>query len=364
MPLIGQWLGSMIVYLFYLFGIISSIYLFYISKISVNKIDLPFMIFIILALFSSIYSVSGNLTTELFFLPLLVFLYLGAKGIIKNDNLSYLVYGIIFVFLIFSIYLLFQLPNVSFNYAAYYHYSNASNKVEYLTMSMYASIILIYAIFVIKNKYIRYPIIIYTFFLITISGARFSIFFLAVLLFSLFMYNLKSLKFIIFIILLFLLFIFNLDFILSLDYIKDISKFFDFAINRLSHFDSNNASLQGRFYAIENSLIAINDSVVFGYGLHCSPDIIKFVYPHNMFLEVWLDSGIFGFISLLLLSASTFYCIYQIPKNDKNLFLMFSFFYLFLSQLKSFSIYHSPLYFVFISFIFTVYIKNKEELNE
>ncbi len=364
MPLIGYWLGSSIIYGFYLLGIAASGYLFFKEKCSLTSLDLPFSLFIFMVLFSALYSVNENIMTELLYLPLIIALYIGVKAVLKAQMIHVFMYTIMVVFYLFSFYLLVQLSDVSFSYGYYYHYSNASNKVEYLTMTMFAGIILFYLLFIVKNRFIQIPLVLYTSFLIIVSGARFSIFFVLFLFFILFLLKLKSLKNIV-LFFVFLLIGINTDYFLEQGYIDKAIETFNFTLDRLSHFDSSNASLQGRFYAIDHSIDAINNSVFFGYGLNSSPVVIHFIYPHNMFLEIWLDSGIFGFLSLLSLSFLVFYTMKRLEKNQLNIFLMVSFSYVFLSQLKSFSIYHSPFFFVFASLLLTAYTiqKRKKELG-
>jgi len=359
MPLLSNWLGSIFTYLVYLISIFGSIYLFAKYKPNFTTLDIPFFLFIIAALLSVFSSISPNITTELLFLPLIISLYIGAKAIIISNLLEEVLTGMTTIFLIFSTYLMVQLFNFSFNYGLYYLNSNTSNKVEYLTMSIYAGIVMIYSFYKIKTLWIKYFLVIYTVFMIVVSGARFSIFFIVIFFLSIFIGRSRSIKYffkILFSTLVILIVSVNLANSLDKKSLHKLESTFDFTYNRLSHFNASNNSLKGRVNAIDKSIVAINKKPFLGYGLNSSPEVINFIYPHNLFLEAWQDTGILGIFSLIILVICTLIALIKLFNNKSIHYLLIIYIYIFLSHLKSFSIFHSTLFFTFTSLILTYYI--------
>ena len=358
LPLYSHWLGSTITYIFYLLAIAGSSYLFYKNKSKFYFLDLPFFLFVILSLFSVIYTVSFDYMTELLYIPLLVFIYIFGKSLIYDNNIKIFFSGLTLFFFLFSIYLVFQLIENSFNYGLYYHFSNASNKVEYLTMSMYAGTVAIYAYFMVETYILRLFLLFYTYILIFISGARFSIIFFVALTLILFLNN-KNIVKNIFIILFGLITLFLINNYFKIIDTQFIFDFFNFSINRLNHFDMHNNSLIGRFQAIQDSFLALNQHPFFGYGLHSSPHIIHFIYPHNLLLEAWLDLGILGLLSILTMIILTLIVLWKIRKNRYFTFFTTLYIYILLAHLKSFSIFHATLFFLITSTIFAYYQRKK-----
>lgn len=365
MPLFSNWFGSTITYFFYLLGISSSILLNG-SRINFSRLDLPIIIFFIAYLFSIFYAVNPDFKTELLFIPLLLVLYYGGKGIVKK-NLTYLLLNYVSILLmLFSIYLLYQLSKVNFAYNAYYFYSNASNKVDYLTTSMYAGITFIYAIFALKSLWIKLPLSLYSFFIVAISGARFSIFFIASLLIITLIIQFRKIVFSkIALILVTALLIFSTLLIdqITKKQLSTIENLFSFSIMRITHFNKYDTSLQERNDMIEKSIIAINNQPFLGYGIHCSPKILHYPYPHNMFLETWLDTGIIGVSALFAIVTVMLSILYFSIKTLSLLPLGIVNLYVILAHLKSFSIIHSLLLFTLagISISALVYMQKQKK---
>lgn len=347
-PLFSNWFGSAITYLFYIIGTAGAIILIYKSKVSYSSFDLPILIFFVVYLASAIYTINSDFTRELLFIPLLIFLYMGGKGIAKQ-NLTHLLFtNMTILFLFFSIYLLIQLSEVAFQYNTYYFYSHASNAVDYLTTAMYAGIVFIYAIFGIKNGWIKYPIAVYSLFVVAVSGARFSIFFLSLLLILFIAIQTKRMLFSYKSIL--VLFISSFVISLAINSIdkKNLDQFestFDFTIMRLSNFNKHDRSLQERATAIDKSISAINEHPFLGHGINSSPKVIHAVYPHNMLLEAWLDTGIIGAIALTCIVLIMLSILYFSIKTRSLLPLGIINLYIILAHLKSFSVLHSFLLF-------------------
>lgn len=347
-PLFSNWFGSAITYLFYIIGTAGAIILIYKSKASYSSFDLPILIFFVVYLASAIYTINSDFTRELLFIPLLIFLYMGGKGIAKQ-NLTHLLFtNMTILFLLFSIYLLIQLSEVAFQYNTYYFYSHASNAVDYLTTSMYAGIVFIYAVFGIKNGWIKYPIAGYSLFVVAVSGARFSIFFLSLLLMLVILIQTRHILFSYKSILTLFIASLIISFAISSIDKKNLDQFestFDFTIMRLSNFNKHDRSLQERATAIDKSISAINEHPFLGYGINSSPKVIHTVYPHNMLLEAWLDTGFTGLIALISVVIIMLSILYFSINNPSLLPLGIINLYVILAHLKSFSIVHSLLLF-------------------
>ncbi len=83
---------------------------------------------------------------------------------------------------------------------------------------------------------------------------------------------------------------------------------------------------QGFFSRIEQSIIAYNDIVASGYmgqyvGYQITDNNNNLVYPHNMFLSVWLNAGLIGFLLYLTMYLRLFWeaisGIFGVNKNTQ-----------------------------------------------
>ena len=267
MPLFSSWFGSAITYMFYIFGVASAVSINRKNQYIFSKLDLPVFLFFLMYLLSVFYAVNSDFKTELLFIPLLFILYYGGKGIAKYRLTNLLFTYVSILFVLFTIYLLFELSKVGFKYNAYYFYTTASNKVDYLTTSMYAGITFIYAVFAISSSWFKIPLVAYSFFIVAISGARFSIFFISTLAVLLLLVRFKKVFFtkitFIFIGILFLFSPFLNDY-LNKKQFDDLENIFAFSIMRISHFNKYDTSLQERNEMIDKSTTLINSSPLLG----------------------------------------------------------------------------------------------------
>jgi O-antigen ligase len=347
MPLFSTWLGSTLTYIFYLLAMASSVALSGL-RINFSRLDLPIVVFFVAYLFSIFYAVNPDFKTELLFIPLLFVLYYGGKGIARRNLVHLLLNYLAILFIFFSTYLLYQLSQVNYAYNAYYFYSTASNKVDYLTTSMYAGITLIYAIFTLKSQWIKLSLSLYSFFVVAISGARFSIFFIASLLIITLILQFRKIVFSkATLILVTALFLFSTLFIeqITKKQITTIKNSFSYSIMRINHFNKYDRSLLERNEMIDKSITAINNRPFLGYGIHSSPKILHYPYPHNMLLEAWLDAGIIAVSALFTIVTVMLSILYFSIKTRSLLALGIINLYVILAHLKSFSIVQSLLLF-------------------
>ena len=349
MPLFNYSMGSAVTYLFYLFAIISSIMLNR-SQISFSYLDFPIIIFFTIYLFSTFYAVNPNYHTELLFIPTLFFLYYGGRGIEKRNLMDLLLNYTSLIFILFSFYLLYWLSKVNFSYGNYFFYSAAPYKIDYLTTGMYAGIVFIYTIFKLRSKWVKLPLSLYSLFIVAISGARFSIIFISIMLIITFTVKFRKIFFAkSFFLIVLLLAVVTSFFVNKIEskQLTRVENIFDFSIMRFNHFNKYDPSLISREQAITKSINSINNHPFFGYGIHSSPQIIHTVYPHNMFLEVWLDAGVVGALALLIITTTMLSVLYFSIQFRSLLTLGIINLYIILSHLKSFSIIHSLLLFAF-----------------
>lgn len=349
-PLFSNWISSVPTYIVFAIGVFSSIFLNIRTNFKISAIDIPLFLFFSFYLFSIFYAENSEFTTELLFIPILLFIYFGGKGIVENDIITLFLNYLTIIFLIFSCYLLLELSEVDFYYNAYYFYSDAHNKVDYLTTALYAGIVAIYISIGLHHVWLKLPLIIFTFFLIAISGARFSIFFFSTFLLILLLSNFKSIVMSKYSIIFFLTVLLSIQFIpeqIQKKEIEKINKLFDFSIMRLNHFNHSDTSLLEREEMIDKSLVAINKHPFLGYGIHSSPTVIKYPYPHNMFLETWLDTGIIGVLALSMIILIMLRILYFSRFDISLLSIGILNLYIILAHLKSFSILHSQLFFIF-----------------
>jgi O-antigen ligase len=109
---------------------------------------------------------------------------------------------------------------------------------------------------------------------------------------------------------------------------------------------------------------------VFGAGFNSSGILLypgndsEISYPHNIYLETWFESGIFSFISLVILSVyfyGNFFYYSAYKKEDIRLFILGVVCYYLLNGLKSNSYVDLRLMFFFMGLF--VFLKNKHEVE-
>ncbi len=130
----------------------------------------------------------------------------------------------------------------------------------------------------------------------------------------------------------------------------------------------NNNQTDSRLIIWKNALTTIKQKPIFGYGVGDALDVLieehkrtgfeegveKRLDAHNQFLETWLQSGVFGLISLLLVFAIPLYQSIKKKQELLFLFLMISFIQLLfesmfirLAGVVYFSFFYSYLYYVY-----------------
>ena len=119
-------------------------------------------------------------------------------------------------------------------------------------------------------------------------------------------------------------------------------------------FTGNELAAGGRGELWMNALKGISESPLIGYGLGSSGLISSMkegYYPHNLFLQTWLDAGVLAFITLLIICWYPLYraIIFRLFINKKNLKwvpLIGYYCFLFLEYSKSTDFYEARMFFV------------------
>jgi O-antigen ligase len=110
-----------------------------------------------------------------------------------------------------------------------------------------------------------------------------------------------------------------------------------------------------RFEIFSNSFEIIKDNFVFGVGLGgyaqaaYNEDINA--YPHNLFLEVFVELGICGFLIFVLINIIAFNISFSILRKKNGLIISLMFYFIFLNYMKSGGMIWSKDYFFLIGLI-------------
>jgi len=254
------------------------------------------------------------LKKEIFYLALPIFISLMKKEEIKNYIKSFLF--AMFISEIFSYLIFFKIIPPILNATVYdpIPFMGPSGHISYNPMLVLSIYLLIYFLFNTKqNPFFK---IVSIFFILTmtinlfITGGRAGqvAFFLMVFVIAMqfFKFNLKT----------FFLTLITVTTIFFISY--NSSKIFydrvNLAISNIKDFKKNqNTSVGRRLATWQNSLRIIKDSPILGtgagdykkimqdYSNKYTPKLKILPQPHNMYLFAWVHSGIFAFISLLLI---------------------------------------------------------------
>jgi len=252
-------------------------------------------------------------------------------------------------FIPIAIYVLYQLSKSSFSYNTYMYWSKAAYKIDYLTMSMFAAILMIYFFFKGRNFIEKYGLSLFFLGFIAISGARYSIIFSSLaLIFVTFRSAKKSpLKLTFGLLSGLILMISVLLFDKSL--LTDRSDLISHSSFRIESIFGKDNSLKGRQVLIQKSSEIISEHFFTGVGVGGASNALHSNYPHNLLLEAFIDGGIFAVLPLLIFLLLSMYQLISSRHEDK-VWLMLLVLYLLGGFLKSFSIYESRILFFFIGY--------------
>jgi len=291
----------------------------------------------------------------LLFLPIsyILGIWLGTKG---STHFFFRVMAAIF--LVIAVYILKQLINSNFSYHTYYYWSAAAYKIDYLTSSSYAVILLIYFFFNGKNILEKYGISLFCLAFIAMSGARYSILFVALSSFYVFFKSVKQSPLKLLAGLLTGLFIIMTALLFNNSLMEKTSDLVSYSLFRIENLADHDTSVAGRLELIQKAGTVISNNFFFGVGVGGSGEALQSNYPHNMLLEAFIDGGFFSFIALFIFIAI---CIKSITKSvDSNkTWVMMLVLYLLGAYLKSFSIYESRVLFFFLGYAVKLRLSDK-----
>ncbi len=279
------------------------------------------------------------------FVPIsyLVGIWLGAKGSIHS---FFRVAALIF--LPVALYVVYQLAKSSFSYNTYYYWGAASYKIDYLTTSMYALVLLIYFVFNGRNVIEKYGLTVFCLGFIAISGARYSIIYaVCASIYILLRAARKSSARVAAGTLVALGFLFTLV-LFNDSWIVKSTDLVNYSLFRLENLSESDNSVEGRKVLMEKAGKIVSDHFAFGVGLAGSTDVLG-TYPHNMLLEAFVDSGFFSALPLLIFLVSSVWLLVK-AKHEHKAWCLLLVLYLLGAFMKSFSIYESRMLFFFIGY--------------
>jgi O-antigen ligase len=283
------------------------------------------------------------------FVPIsyLVGIWLGAEGSMHS---FFRVAALIFLPTV--LYIVYQLAKSSFSYNTYYYWSPASYKIDYLTSSIYALVLLIYFVFNGRNVIEKYGLPAFCAGFIAISGARYSIIYAVCAGIYMVLRAAKKSPIrlatgtLISLSLLFVIVLFNNTLIAkSIDLVN-------YSLFRLENLSESDNSVEGRKVLMEKASQIVSDHFAFGVGLAGSADVLG-TYPHNMLLEAFVDGGFFSALPLLIFLVSSLWLLIK-TKHEHKAWCLLLVLYLLGAFLKSFSIYESRMLFFFMGYAATL----------
>lgn len=125
----------------------------------------------------------------------------------------------------------------------------------------------------------------------------------------------------------------------------------EYAFDRMSKiFSSSGSDLGGRELLWSNTIDAIKDRPIIGYGIGTSGVTSRGsadYYPHNLFLQIWSDGGVFSFLTLLLLVViPIFRSLKKAKVKFEHLPILALFIFYVLEYSKSTNFYDARIFFV------------------
>jgi len=256
-------------------------------------------------------------------------------------------------FLPVVLYVIYQLSKNSFSYNTYYHWSNAAYKIDYLTMSLFAVILMIYFFFKGRNFIEKYGLSLFFLGFITMSGARYSIIFSALAMTYILFHSAKKSPLKLTLGLLTSLVLMVIVLLFDKSWLTDRSDLVSYSLFRIENMFGNDSSIKGRQVLIQKSSEVISEHFFTGVGAGGAGSALHSNYPHNLLLEAFIDGGVFAALPLLIF---LFISIYQLirSKHEDKPWLMLLVLYLLGGFLKSFSIYEARILFFFIGYALTL----------
>jgi|SRR5690625_913375 len=111
----------------------------------------------------------------------------------------------------------------------------------------------------------------------------------------------------------------------------------------------DNIYYSSRDIIYENTLEAIIEKPIFGHGLNAYSAVVggPFYYPHNIILEVLIDSGVLGLIPFIMVLLFSLICIYKHRKSPMLVFAVTPFYMIIVSMLSG-DLYDFRYYFFWI----------------
>lgn len=307
----------------------------------------------VMSVLASLFAVQGIRLDGFGLLCFLPISYLLGVGLGVKDSAHWFFRWLALIFLPIAFYVVYQLSKNSFSYNTYYYWSAAAYKIDYLTTSLYAGVLLLYFFFNGRSVVEKYGLAVFCFGFIAISGARYSIIFAACAGVSMMLRTATKApaRLIAGFVMSSLILV-----VLVLSDETAIDKFagsVNYSLFRLENLSEDDNSVEGRMVLMKKAGRIISEHFTFGVGLAGSGDALKSNYPHNLLLEAFIDSGIFSVLPLLMFLVYSVYLLVKSTHGHKVWCLLLVL-YVLGAFLKSFSIYESRILFFFIGYAATL----------
>ncbi|MCF7912212.1 MAG: O-antigen ligase family protein [Candidatus Cloacimonetes bacterium] len=141
-------------------------------------------------------------------------------------------------------------------------------------------------------------------------------------------------------------------------------------MHRFAIMGSDDYSTYSRELHLVRSLKIISEHFLLGCGIGsygvCAINIDQRYYPHNMFLEIFCESGLIGLLIFLIFLAYVLQVIYneyilgKLSTNPIYLSILFSCLYLFLNAMKSSNFADNRIFFAWLGILILIITNRKK----
>jgi O-antigen ligase len=303
-------------------------------------------------LFAAIYALTATYTISVDYFPklllvlMLPFYFLTGVELVLNRTLCRRFFGVLIaVMAILSVYTLLNLAAFDFSYNNYFRYSDATNKVDYLTLSIYAFLCVVYMFEHSQHPWLAVPVGGVILLAAVLSGARGPlIFFVALLMCRLLLRKGRDRS---------ALLVGLVGLLVAGTLSLTDSIYYESVLYRFGSIGAEDESMGARYQMWQTSLDFIQGHPFLGGGINSAGTILfgdedGFLrHPHNYLLEVWLEGGIL----LLVLAGSITYfglrrAIPMLGREGASFAVLFLF--VLLNMLKSQTVADARLFFLFL----------------
>ncbi len=117
-----------------------------------------------------------------------------------------------------------------------------------------------------------------------------------------------------------------------------------------------------RLKILNQTLVNIKTDPLLGHSFLIQTAQLDSFYPHNLFLEAFMTTGIIGGILFLVINITGLSEVRKILLNQKDMWIVFIFIQFFVQTFLSYSLYSSNIYWALLMMIFLVYTSKKSNV--